>query len=148
VDSGHARPVRPDWPTGRWELSRGRHRRECLRWQEQNRGGEPVGDKPVWRCPRCEAASFFHPGEDHPLAGVESLVRSAEGRIVVCKRCSEREEVRKASRGGVIPVSEWPLPIDVLLEDERYIIEADRKVQDAIWAEMFAEGDEQAGDEQ
>jgi hypothetical protein len=98
--------------------------------------------------PAVRGGSFFHPDDDHPLAGVESLVRSAEGRIVVCKRCGEREEVRKASRGGVIPVSEWPLAIDVLLEDERYIIEADRKVQDAVWAEMFAEGDEQAGAEE
>lgn len=63
-------------------------------------------------CPRC-AAAFIG---DMP-AGSRASYRGD-----ICSRCSEREALYGPNPAKQIPFTEWPLSMDVLLEEERRLL--------------------------
>ena len=68
-------------------------------------------------CPRCEATAF-HLGQ-----GALSRTTRGEGAPVeVCSRCGEREALYGRNPDDQIQLTDWPVSIDRLVEEERSLL--------------------------
>jgi hypothetical protein len=71
-------------------------------------------DQPRW-CPRC-GTKFFAPDSDR--GALSRATRDEGAPVYVCADCGDREALAEAG-GKVVSISEWPISLDALLEEDR-----------------------------
>jgi hypothetical protein len=70
------------------------------------------------RCPRCWA-DMFEVGR----GALSRTTRDEDGADVeVCSRCGARESLYGYDEANQVPLTEWPLSVDRLVEEERALI--------------------------
>jgi hypothetical protein len=79
------------------------------------------------KCPRCEAATIIgtdYTGETIGGTGLAAsrVTRDGGADVMICSRCGERESLYGRDPARQIPLSDWPVSIDRLVEEERHLI--------------------------
>lgn len=76
------------------------------------------------RCPRCNAAVIV-PGSGTLEGALSRTTRDEGAEILVCNRCGTRE-AHMEGVGRLAPITEWPLSVDALLDEERVVLTFDQ----------------------
>lgn len=79
------------------------------------------------RCPRCEAAVIL--GRSGALSRV---TRDGGAEIIICDRCGQREGLYGRDPANQIPITDWPVAVATLLEEEEHLIRSFRASEIAM----------------